>query len=129
MLPKVSHSPGPHESIAPNSPAKFEREHAFRSVFLFWSIYSPMGSKIEKRFEKHVPVRILRGSLAQSTREGRGSTTVLGALLKKIFENFFYDPLSKQTKGQCKDMVFQSELLTQKVLMTKPWKKPNTATN
>ena len=26
-------------------------------------------------------------------------------------------------------MVFQSELLTQKVLMTKPWKKPNTATN
>ena len=23
MLPKVSHSPGPHESIAPNSPAKF----------------------------------------------------------------------------------------------------------
>jgi len=27
-----------------------------------------MGSKIEKRFEKHVPVRILRGSLAQSIR-------------------------------------------------------------
>jgi len=38
-----------------------------------------MGSKIEKRFEKHVPVRILRGSLAQSIREGRGSTTLLEA--------------------------------------------------
>ena len=36
-------------------------------------------TKIEKRFEKHVPVRILRGSLAQSTREGRGSMIVLGA--------------------------------------------------
>ena len=47
-----------------------------------------MGSKIEKRFEKHVPVRIWRRSLAQSIREGRGSTILLGAQLKensKIF--------------------------------------------
>ena len=37
-------------------------------------------TKIEKRFEKHVSVRILRGSLAQSIREEyRGSTTLLGA--------------------------------------------------
>ena len=72
MRPKLSYSPGPHESIAPNSPAKFEREHAFRSVFRFWSIYSPMGSKIEKRFEKHVPVWVWRRSLKQSIREGRG---------------------------------------------------------
>ena len=30
MPPTVLHTPGPHESIAPNSDSKFEREHAFR---------------------------------------------------------------------------------------------------
>ena len=35
MLPKASYSPGPHEYFAPNSPAKFEREHAFRTLFRF----------------------------------------------------------------------------------------------
>ena len=28
----VLHSPGPHESIAPNRSSKFEREHAFSSL-------------------------------------------------------------------------------------------------
>ena len=73
------HTPGPNESIAPNSDSKFEREHAFRSVFQFWSIYSPMGTKIEKRFEKHVPVRISSRSLAQSICEGLGYPNFLGA--------------------------------------------------
>ena len=31
LYPTVLHSPGPHESIAPNSDSKFEREHAFRN--------------------------------------------------------------------------------------------------
>jgi len=79
MPPIVLHTPGPHESIAPNSDSKFEREHAFRSVFRFWSIYSPMGTKIEKPFEKHVPVRISSRSLVQSIREGLGYATLLGA--------------------------------------------------
>ena len=32
MPPIVLHTPGPHESIAPNSDSKFEREHAFRHL-------------------------------------------------------------------------------------------------
>ena len=47
MPPTILHTPGPHESIASKSDSKFEREHAFRSVFRFWSIYSPMGVNIE----------------------------------------------------------------------------------
>ena len=35
MRPTVLHSPGPRESIAPNRFSKFEREHAFRSLFRF----------------------------------------------------------------------------------------------
>ena len=37
MPPTVLHTLGPHESIAPNSDSKFEREHAFRRVFRFSS--------------------------------------------------------------------------------------------
>ena len=59
----------------------------------FWSIYSPMGTKIEKRFEKHVPVRLSSRSLVQSIREGLGFAELLGTKFKKKFENFFYDPL------------------------------------
>ena len=95
MPPTVLHTPGPHESIAPNSDSKVEREHAFRSVFRFWSIYSPMGTKIEKRFEKRVPVRISCRTKARSIPEGLGLKMALGAKLKKNYENFFYDPLNK----------------------------------
>ena len=45
MRPTVLHSPGPHGTIPQNRFLKFEREHAFRSLFRFWSIYSPIGLK------------------------------------------------------------------------------------
>jgi len=62
----------------------------------FWSIYSPMGTKIEKRFEKRVPVRISCRTKAQSIPEGLGLKMALGAKLKKNYENFFYDPLRRE---------------------------------
>ena len=52
MCPTLLHTPGPHKSIAPNSDSKFEREHAFRSVFRFSSPWDYIWTKIEKRFEK-----------------------------------------------------------------------------
>ena len=79
MLPKISDTPGPHESIAPNSGSKFEREHAFRSVFRFSSPWDYIWTKIEKRFEKRVPVRISSRTLVQSIREGLGYAKLLGA--------------------------------------------------
>ena len=79
MLPKILDTPGPHESIAPNSDSKFEREHAFRSVFRFSSPWDYIWTKIEKRFEKRVPVRISSWSLVQSIREGLGYPKFLGA--------------------------------------------------
>ena len=79
MPPIVLHTPGPHESIAPNSDSKFEREHAFRRVFRFSSPWDYIWTKIEKRFEKRVPVRISSRSLVQSIREGLGYATLLGA--------------------------------------------------
>ena len=38
-----------------------------------------MGTKIEKRFEKRVPVQISSRTLVQSIREGLGYATMLGA--------------------------------------------------
>ena len=79
MCPTVLHSPGPHESIPPNRFSKFEREHAFRSIFRFWSIYSPIRAKLEICSEKRVPVRISRNGLAESIREDLENATPLGA--------------------------------------------------
>ena len=59
--------------------AKMQKSGFFGVRILSKPLYTPMGSKIEKHFEKHVPVRIWRRSLAQSIREGRGSTILLGA--------------------------------------------------
>ena len=42
----VPPSPGFQESIAPNRFSKFDREHTFLTRLRFWSIYSPMGTKI-----------------------------------------------------------------------------------
>ena len=79
MLPKILDTPGPHESIAPNRFSKFEREHAFRSVFRFWSIYSPMGTKIEIRRKKRVAGRILKNGLMQSIPETLENVNTVGA--------------------------------------------------
>ena len=47
MRPTVLHSPGPHESIPPNRFSKFEREHAFRSLFRFSPQWDYIWTKIE----------------------------------------------------------------------------------
>ena len=46
MYPLDVPSPGSQKSIAPNRFSKFDREHAFLSRLRFWSIYSPMGTKM-----------------------------------------------------------------------------------
>ena len=56
-----------------------QREHAFRSLFRFWSIYSPIGTKIKISSEKRLPVRILRNGLMQFIREDMENATPLGA--------------------------------------------------
>ena len=60
MRPTVLHSPGPHGTIPQNRFLKFEREHAFRSLFRFWSIYSPIGlKKIENFFYDPLDLKII----------------------------------------------------------------------
>ena len=65
----------------------------YGTFFRFWSIYSPIGAKLEKSFEKDLNVRISLRAKAQSIPEGQGHNLALGAKLKKNYENFFYDPL------------------------------------
>ena len=58
-----------------------------------FSLYSPIGVKIEISSEKRVSVRISSRSLVQSIGEGLENTTPLGTKFKKKYKNFFYDPL------------------------------------
>merc|ERR1711911_27810 len=53
------------------------------------AIYSPIGSKIEKSFEKDFSVRILCRTLAQSIPEGLENKMALGAKIKKNTKTFF----------------------------------------
>ena len=46
---------------------------------LFWSIYSPMGTKIEIRRKKRVPGRILKNGLVQSIPETLENVNTVGA--------------------------------------------------
>ena len=66
----------------------------FGAFFRIWSIYGPIGAKIEKSFEKDFNVRISCRTKAQSIPEGLGLKMALGAKLKKKYENFFYDPFA-----------------------------------
>ena len=69
MRSRYKHSPGPQESIAPNRLSKFDREHAFSSIFRFLSIDSPIESKIEFSSKKRAPGRILKNVVVQSSPE------------------------------------------------------------
>ena len=62
------------------------------SFKLIWSIYSPIGAKIEISFEKDFSVRISCRTLAQSIPEGLENKMALGAKIKKNYEIFFTIP-------------------------------------
>ena len=66
----------------------------FGAFFRFWSIYSPIGAKIEKRFEKDLNVRISCRTKAQSIPEGLGHKMALGAKLKKKIRKIFLRSLT-----------------------------------
>ena len=79
MRPLRLNSPGSQESIAPNRFSKFDREHDFSSLFQFWSIYSPIGAKIEISSKKRVRGRISKNGLVQSIPESLENSTSEGA--------------------------------------------------
>ena len=79
MRPLRLNSPGSQESIAPKRFSKFDREHAFSSLFQFLSIHSPTGAKIEISSEKRVPGRISKNGLVQSIPENLENANTEGA--------------------------------------------------
>ena len=92
MRPKPFYAPGPQESIALWSATKFGRLSPFRSFFRFSPQWDYIWTKIEKRFEKDLNVRISCRTKAQSIPVGLGLKMALGAKLKKNYENFFTIP-------------------------------------
>ena len=70
----------------------------FESFFQFWSIYSPIGAKIEISFEKDFSVRISCRTLAQSIPEGLENKMALGAKINKKLRKLFLRSLIYQSK-------------------------------
>ena len=82
MRPLRLNYPGCQEPIASYRFSKFDREHAFSSIFQFWSMCSPIGAKIEISSKKHVPGRISKNGLMQWIPESLNSSSE-GALFEK----------------------------------------------
>ena len=88
---------GSQESIASNRFSKFDREHAFLSRLRFWSIYSPMGTKILICSKKRVHGRILKNGFAQLIPESLENIHPEGTYFEKISETLFTLPYSHVT--------------------------------
>ena len=82
MPPTVLHSPGPHESIAPNSDSKFEREHAFP-----WGQKSKSASKSVFPFEFRL--EIFESEFGAIDLWGPGECNTVGGIISKKLRKLF----------------------------------------
>ena len=78
----------PQQSNAKNRFSKFDREHALSLLFRFWSIYSPIGTKIEITTKKRVPGRISKNGFLHLIAEGLENTNTVGTYFKKKSKPF-----------------------------------------